>query len=181
MRQWDWFEEDEEDDLSHAQRVFLAALRARAGAWLCHSEDTQLVEPEDGCPHWRAVLDVPAQIENLYLITVGVCFDGTRILGGELHDQSFYPHPIDQSGVDVIDAVGTPEGLAQVAADWFERILARPVERREWESNGNTASEYVFSDTGAGICRGGQLVPGAYRRPPDRITPARGMHCDPAG
>jgi hypothetical protein len=86
--QFDWFEEDEEDDLSAAQRAFLAGLRQRAQSWSCGPEDTEIVAPGDGCDQWRAVLDVPSQIDNLILITVGVCFDDANIHASEVHNQS---------------------------------------------------------------------------------------------
>jgi hypothetical protein len=179
--QFAWFEEDEEDHLNDAQRVFLTALRTRADTWPCSPLDTQLVAPGDGCPHWRAVLDVSAQIEKLSLITIGVCFDGTRIWGGELHNQSYEPWPTERPRVEVIDATGTPEDLAQIAAEWFERVLARPVERREWSSGERVTYEYAFSDTGTGLVRGGAGAPGTVRRPPDRIIHARGTSDYAAG
>jgi hypothetical protein len=175
--EFDWFEEDEEDDLNQAERVFLAHLRERASAWPCGPQDTQLVEPEDGCPHWRAVLDVGAEMEreNLCLITVGVCFDGASIRCSEVHSQSYYPHPDKQSRVDVVEATGTPEGLAEITADWFEWILARPVARREWWSSSSLAYDYVFSDTGTGLVSGGVADSERFRRPPDRIIHVRGV------
>ncbi|MER6072750.1 hypothetical protein ABT187_28680 [Streptomyces sp. NPDC001817] len=175
MLQFDWFEEDEEDDLSDAQRAFLVVLRSRAGTWPCRPEDTQLVEPEDDCPRWRAVVDVTAQIAPLILITVGVCFDGTSIWAGEVDSGGYYPRPADESRVEVIEAAGSPEDLARMAADWFERVLARPVERREWVRNGRSSYEYAFSDTSTGLCRGGNVGPDDYRWPPDRVVHARGV------
>ena len=174
--EFDWFEEDEEDDLSQAERVFLAHLRGRASAWPCEPQDTQLVEPVDGRPHWRAVLDVCAGMElgNLGLITVGVCFDGTSIRGSEVHSQSFSTYPDEWSRVEVVEATGPPEGLAEIAADWFERILARPVERREWWSSDGLTYDYVFSDTGTGLVCGGVAGLERFRRPPDRVIHARG-------
>lgn len=170
MIQFDWFEEDEEDDLSAAQRAFLASLRQRAQSWPCGPEATQIVAPGDGCDQWRAVLDVPSQIDSLILITVGVCFDDANIHASEVHNQSFCPCPAGRSRVEVIEASGTPEQLAHVAADWFEHVLARPVERREWLVDGRTAREYAFSDTGTGLSRQVALFPGAYVGPPHRVT-----------
>jgi hypothetical protein len=181
--EFDWFEEDEEDDLSQAERVFLAHLREWASAWPCGPQDTQLVEPEDGCPNWRAVLDVGTEMErgNLCLITVAVCFDGTSVRCGEVHSQSYYPCPDERSRVEVVEATGTPEDLAEIASEWFERILVRPVERREWRANGRLTYDYVFADTGTGLGCGGAAGPERFRRPPDRVIHARGEATHPTG
>lgn len=181
MIDWDWFDQDDEDDLTPAQRSFLAALRARTGTWTCLPEHTELAEPYSECPYWRAVLDVPAQIEKGILLTVGVCLDGPRVWGCELHNQSLIPYPAHQSRVEFINAVGAPAHLAAVTAAWFERILSRPIERREWIRQDDTAIEYAFSDTGTALSHGGRPFPGAFHRPPDRVTPARGIHRDPGG
>lgn len=176
MIESDWFEEDEVNNLSQAERVFLAHLRARAGTWPCEPHDTQLVAPVDGRPQWRAVLDVCAEMDRgcLGLITVGVCFEGTVIRGSELHNQSFHTYPATRSRVEVIEATGSPAALADAAADWFERILARPMERREWWSPEGLTYDYVFSDTGTGLVRGGAASPSTLLRPPDRVLRARG-------
>ncbi|MEY9873300.1 hypothetical protein ABH931_002782 [Streptacidiphilus sp. MAP12-33] len=171
MLQFDWFEEDEEDDLSDAQRAFLAVLRSRTGEWPCRPQDTQLVEPEDHCPRWRAVLDVTSELEPLILFTIGVCFDGTAIWAGEVDSGGYEPRPDDQPRVEVIEAAGSPEDLAHAAADWFERVQARPVERREWLRDPRNSHYYVFSDTGVGLCRRG----GVHQSPPDRVVHARGV------
>ncbi|WP_035805192.1 hypothetical protein [Kitasatospora mediocidica] len=181
MIELDWFEEDEEDDLSQAERAFLALLRMRARTWSCGPQNTELVKPADGCRCWRAVLDLSVEMEprGLGLVTVGVCFDGTSIRCSEVHNQSYYPRPDDQSRVEVVEATGTPQGLAEIAAEWFERILVRPVERREWWSDGALTYDYVFADTGTGLVLGGVAGPERFRRPPDRIIHARGHAAHP--
>lgn len=125
------------------------------------------------------MLDVSAQLENLGLITVAVCFDDTRIRAGEVHNQSFFPYPDNRSRVQTLEATGDPQHLAQVAADWFEHVMARPVERRVWLRNGRIAYEYAFCDTDTGLCRGGVDI-GAFSGPPDRVIHARGTHANSA-
>ncbi|WP_329562098.1 hypothetical protein [Kitasatospora sp. NBC_01266] len=176
MNEFDWFEEDKEDDLSQAERAFLAHLRMRARTWSCRPQNTELVKPEDGYPYWRAVLDVSVEMEprSLGLLTLGACFDGTNIRCSEVHSQSYYPRPDDQSRVEVLEATGTPQDMGEIAAEWFERILVRPVERREWWSDGRLTYDYVFADTGTGLVVGGVAGPERFRRPPDRIIHARG-------
>lgn len=181
MIEFDWFEADEEADLSQAQHLFLAHLRERARGWPCRPEYTVLAEPQSECPHWRAVLDVSAELEKYILMTVGVCFDGASIWGGELHNQCYLPYSYERGRVDLVEATGSPEELAQIASDWFERILARPVERREWWDGDRILCEYVFSDTGTALSRSAVTNPRAFSRPPDRIIHARGTSGHAAG
>ena len=171
MIQYDWFEEDPEEEFSDAQRSFLGALRNRAQTWPCDPEDTQIVVPEDGSAPWCAALFVNSQIGNLELLSVGVCFDGASIRAGQIHNQCFYPYPEEKSKVAVLEATGDPQHLAKIAADWFEQVMARPVEKHEWQRDGRTWCRYVFSDTGTGICSTGF---GDFRTPADRVISDRG-------
>lgn len=177
MIECDWFEEDPEDEFSDAQRAFLAMLRERSRSWPCGPQHTQVVVPEGSSWPWCAVLFVNSQIENLEVISVGVCFDGASILAAQIHNQCFYPFPEHQSRVAILEAAGAPEHLGQLAADWLEHVLSRPVERREWQHNGRTSYEYAFSDTdtdtdtGTALCASGSAD---FRSPPDRIVCARG-------
>ena len=174
MLEFDWFEEDPEFALSEAQRAFLAALRDRARSWPCTPNYTQLVEPDAACNDWRAILDVCSEIaDHLTLVTVGVGFDDASIRAGEVHSQNYHFLSQRDSRVEPLAAVGTPEHLASVAADWFEHIMARPVVLREWEREGRSWSQYVFADTGTGISRRGLL--GDFNSAPDRVIHARGM------
>lgn len=168
--------EDPEDDLSTAQRVFLAALRERARSWPCTPNHTQLVEPGGGREKWGAILDVGAQTEKSILISVGVFFDDTSIHAGEVHNQSFIPISDSRSVVEILKANGNPLHLAQAAADWFENLLMRPLERREWLRNGHVFCEHAFSDTGIPLSRSGWHPPGIFSTPPDRIIRLRGTH-----
>jgi hypothetical protein len=81
--------------------------------------------------------------------------------------------------VEVVEATGTPQDLAEIAAEWFERILVRPVERREWRSDGRLTYHYVFPDTGTGLLWGGDAGPERFHRPPERIIHARGQAAHP--
>jgi hypothetical protein len=180
MVRFDWFEECDGDDLSTDQRGFLAGLRARANSWTdswrCRPENSRLAGPDPWFPHWRAVLDVPARTRNLSLITIGVCFDDAHVWGGELHNQSFYPEPADQQAVEPIDITGTPQRMAVVTADWFERVLARPVTKLEWDSPDGIAYSYRFSDTDTGLVKGGPWFQHSYPHRPDRVIADRGSH-----
>ncbi len=103
-------------------------MRERAGAWTYRPESTQLVEPDDELPYWRAIFDVAER--NRHLFSIGLCFDGTSFWGGGL-DEFYRPLHWERSRVEFIQIGGTAEALAQVAADWFERVLAGPIEQRK--------------------------------------------------
>jgi hypothetical protein len=172
----EWFEALDDDDLDASQRAFLAALRERARAWPCEPRDTLLARPAHGeRDGWVAALDVIAGVENTILLTVGARFDGVSIRCGEVHNQLFFLVPAARSKVRVLAASGDPDHLASAASDWFDEVLARPVERREWVlAHGRVGVAYAFSDTGRGL--GGEAVAldEARVRPPDRIVHARG-------
>lgn len=175
MRQFEWFEQDPEDDLSTAQRSFLAALRERARSWPCAPNQTQLVEPRVGCGMWGAILDVSTPVGTSILITVGVFFDDTSIRAGEVHNQSFVPTSDGQSRVEILEAAGDPQQLAHTAAEWFESLLVRPLEQREWLRDGHVFREYAFSDTGIPLVgRDAWHPPGICGTPPDRVIQLRG-------
>ena len=179
MVEWDWFEEDPEDDLSDPQREFLAALRVRARSWACTPNYTVLVEPGRPGDEWRALMDVATKAgatagKGSILVTIAVAFDGMSVHGGEVHSQNYHFLSHLRSLVDPLPLeTGTPEQLADIAADWFEQIMARPVLLHEWDRHGRTYSRYVFADTGTGI--GGNLFLGNVTGPPDRVIQARGV------
>jgi hypothetical protein len=101
-----------------------------------------------------------------------VCFDDTSIQASEIHNQCYYPPcPEDVSLVPILDAGGSPEDLARAAADWFELLMNRPIEKHEWHRNGRSWSRYVFADTGQVLSR--SLWHDASS-PPDRINCAFG-------
>lgn len=175
MLQFDWFEEDPEFDLSTAQRTFLAALRERARSWPCTPNHTQLVEPGGMSETWDAILDVPTPAEDYILITVGVFFDDTSIRAGEVHNQNYHPLSARRSSIEIMEATGDPQHLAQAAAAWFENLLLRPLERREWLRNGRVFRVHAFSDTGTPLmARSALRSPSIYSTPPDRVIQIRG-------
>lgn len=177
MLEYDWFDEDPEWLLDDSQLAFFATLRERARSWSCTPNHTEIAEPDGACDEWRAILDVTSEVPGdfLGLVTVGVSFDGTRINAGELHSQNYHFLPDDFSRVTPLVATGTPERLANIAADWFEGVMARPVVLRTWERGGRRWSEYVFADTGTAIAGRGF---GDFNSPPDQVIHARGIPVD---
>jgi hypothetical protein len=126
---WPWFlaEFDEDSDVvaPDAVRAFHLALRERAGSWPCEPTHTEFVSPSPPGRDWCAVLDVISPARSITEITVGVCFDGSRIRASEVHNQNYHPLSARQSRVEIMEATGTPEELAGIAADWFEALMAR--------------------------------------------------------
>ncbi|MDP9863362.1 MULTISPECIES: hypothetical protein [Streptosporangium] len=145
--EYDWFECDEE--LGEVQHVFIVALRARALTWAADPVDSRLVPPERGYP-FVACLNIDAPQENFVLLTVGVHLEGHRLRGDRLHHQDFTLPEVPTSLA--MEVSGSPEELAEQAADWFEAIISRPVVRYEWLHAGQVyASRYLFPDTGEGL------------------------------
>jgi hypothetical protein len=125
---WPWFlaDFDEDSDVMapDAVRAFHFALRERARSWPCQPTDTEFVSPSTPGREWCAVLDVISPARRVTVITVGVCFDGSRIRASEVHNQNYHPLSARQSSVEIMEATGTPEELADIAADWFEALIA---------------------------------------------------------
>ena len=168
MLTFDWFEAYDADELNAAQLEFLAVLRERARRWPCMPNATELAAPGDGCTQWRAVVDISAEIENLGLITVGVCFDGYSMRASEVHNQSYCPYPADRSRIEVLEATGAPQELGELAATWFERILRRPVLYREWVRHGQVACEWGLADPEQWLVARGSNFPRVGK--PDRFA-----------
>lgn len=92
---------------------------------------------------------------SMSLMSIGVYFDGSRLRGDHLHNQS-YELP-DMPTPDAISAEGRPEELAARAADWFEELLRRPLLRREWWSRGRiVARRWEEEATGRPLVYGGR-------------------------
>jgi hypothetical protein len=145
--EYDWFECDEE--LDEVQCAFVVALRARALAWVADPVDSRLVPPERGYP-LIACLDIDAPQENFVLLTVGVHLEDHRLRGDRIHNQDFTLPEVPTSLA--MEASGSPEDLAERAADWFEAIIGHPVVRYEWLHAGQIyASREFFPDTGEGL------------------------------
>jgi hypothetical protein len=71
-----------------------------------------------------------------------------------------------------MEASGSPQELAERAANWFEMILERPVVRQEWLHSGRIyAVRYLFRDTGEGLSQmyNLELAPSGFR---DRLMAA---------
>jgi hypothetical protein len=171
-----WFEfyDDtiEADPGSAADRAFLAGLRARAVsyAWPCEPYDTWTYHAIGDDRHLLRVGVWLDDDENRRsLLTYGVEFDGTRIVGGE----SYHEIPFDLEGATELEFSGSVEFLVARAAEWFEWLLSWPIELREWFDNGEQVyREWVVASTERKLTA--QMRP-RPNRPPDRITLVRGV------
>lgn len=157
---------------SAADSAFLAGLRARAAshAWACEPSDTWTYHAVDGDRHLLRVGVWLDDDENRRaLLTYGVEFDGTRIVGGE----SYHDIPFDLEGPTELEFSGSVEFLVERAAEWFEWLLSWPIELREWFDNGEQVyREWAVASTERKLTA--QMRP-KPNRPPDRITLVRGV------
>ncbi|WP_431037698.1 hypothetical protein ACQYWQ_25195 [Streptomyces sp. P6-2-1] len=148
-----WFEDegpagdDEEPwEFSEADLSFLAALRARAAAWRVPRAPHHVGRSEDEA----SLLVRVGLADEEYHLVLGewaVHFYGAYVLAGKVGDQLYNLHESPAYGS--FRATGTAEDLAGRCADWFERLLSRPVVREEWPSeDGRHAVRWEFADTG---------------------------------
>lgn len=176
-----WFEFYDDtitvDPSSAADRVFLAGLRARAVShtWSCDPGDTWAYHELDDGQHLLRVgmwLDDDDDEHRAGLYTCGVEFNGTRVIGGDAYHD--IPFDLDAHSAGSIEFSGTVEALVDRAAEWFEWMLSRPIERRDWLESGQlVCRRWVMADTGQGLV--GQYLVKPHRRP-DVVTLVRGVH-----
>lgn len=152
--------------LTPLERSFADVLRTRASTWPPESGYGTLLDDPCG-----AVLDIDDPARHLGLLTVGVYLIGDTLRGDKVHNQLFNlpdrPTPL------ALQATGSPEELAERAADWFEALLRRPIVRHEWLRSGQVyALCYVFADSGQALVEG--RVRTGNLGTPDRTVPIRG-------
>ncbi|MET7431059.1 MULTISPECIES: hypothetical protein [Streptomyces] len=152
MDTYSWFEvEDPEQygeepwNFDEAERAFVAALRGRAAVWRVPWAPSQVGRPEDR----SSLLVHVCLLDETRSVALGewaVHFHGTHVRAGKVRDQLFNLHESPER--DFFRASGTVEELAERCADWFERLLSRPVVRAEWPSEaGAYAARWEFADT----------------------------------
>ena len=162
------FDYDGEVELGSFQIGFLEALRKRTRSW-DQEEDTFVRIPgPDQLLLGLHLVDVEARAS---ILTIGAVVGPEHVVADKLHNQLFeLPTVPTELGLDV---AGSPADLPDLTADWFEQILRRPLERREWGPEGRAeARVWLFTDNGQEL-----VVSGRRERrlgPPDRITLVRG-------
>ncbi len=145
-----WFEIDGpvgELEIDEAELAFAARLRALAGCWDVPFASSWVGRPEDDS---ALLAVVTLGTSQLSLADFGVHITGSTMRGDRLHNQLYFlpEWPTSFS----MEVTGSPEELAERAAEWFETILRKPVVRYEWEHNGQIYAElYLFADTREGM------------------------------
>jgi hypothetical protein len=125
-----------------AEFEFVSELNSRAekGAWSADywPRDDRLLFTV--CPSDRE--------HNCVLRTLRIDFDGARVVFGpdETHQLVTDLDP-GRPGVRLVSGI-SPTAMADAAADWIERELARPIVRREWKGMTFTHREWILDDTG---------------------------------
>ncbi|HEY9369163.1 hypothetical protein [Streptomyces sp.] len=159
----DWFDSDPELDSTEEGLRFLAVLRERAesGGWSCDPDDTYA---SFAVFENRTELLVTLELwDNTiepggHVLTVGAFFTGSRLVGGEFHDQLY---TLERSSETAIEASGSPEDLAERAAEWFERMLDLPVLRNEFVVDGRIVNrQWVLAHTGREVASQFRVEPG---------------------
>jgi hypothetical protein len=125
------------------EKQFLEFLnrRAEAGGW--YADDFYVWDD-------RVVIAVCARdlSSNLLLRTLRVDFDGYRLAFGpdETH-QYATDLSADRPGVTIVTD-RAPQELADIAADWLEREMIRPIVRNQWFRLSFNRTAWVLQDTG---------------------------------
>ncbi|WP_406861609.1 hypothetical protein ABZO31_14520 [Streptomyces sp. HUAS MG47] len=154
-----WFAQDPDLDPTEESRRFLTALREHAAGWPCDPEDTYA--SFEVFEH-RTELLVTLYLYDgeHHLLTVGAFLTGagTRLSGGEFHDQLY---TLEQHPETLIEARGTPEHLAERAAEWFLRMAALPVLRNEFAVGGRVVNrQWVLAGSGRELTARFRVQPG---------------------
>ncbi|MER5430578.1 hypothetical protein [Streptomyces sp. NPDC002588] len=150
-----WFEIDDPDDdfeFNDTERAFVSALRERCGAWAPADVVGEIGRPDD----WEALLAhvglSDGEEPRRHLIELGVHLVGDRVRGDRLHNQ-LYLLP-DRPSFWALDATGSTERLAELAAEWFRAVLDKPIVLYVWLHEGYAyAARYAFADSGETICQ----------------------------
>ncbi|MFB7449892.1 hypothetical protein [Streptomyces sp. NPDC056194] len=147
-----WFEIDDPDDefgFDAAELAFATALREQANSWNVPYAHNWVGRPEDDSS-LLAFVGLNDKHRRVSLIDIGVHLVGSSVRGDRLHNQlHFLP---DQPTSLAMEAVGSPQELAERTATWFETLLRKPIVRHEWEHSGQVyATRYLFADTEEGL------------------------------
>ena len=134
-----------EAGLSPSQLAFLAAWRTRIQAWPHDARaDLRPTDEHDGCLVVYA--DLVNTARHNILLTIAAHVDDTTVRCDWAHNQHFLlpAKPTANS----LATTGSPQELAERAADWFEANLRRPVVCHEWRLRGGQfARTWLFADT----------------------------------
>jgi hypothetical protein len=149
-----WFEIDDPDDdfeFDDTERAFVSALSGRCMAWAPADVVGEVGRPDD----WESLLahvSLSDRAEHRHLIDLGVHLVGDRARGDRLHNQ-LYLLP-DRPSAWALDATGSTERLAELAAEWFRAVLDKPIVLYVWLHEGYAyAARYAFADSGETICQ----------------------------
>ncbi|WP_427886935.1 hypothetical protein ACQHIV_28945 [Kribbella sp. GL6] len=151
---------DEVPPLTEDEAEFVEVVRARTVGWVPSTApedwyDGMQVGSDDGrCLVWADLI-----VDNSTLLTVGAYYNGAVTTTGSLHTQLFV---LDRDDIRVLPSTfgGPVSEQAAGAADWLDRLVRRPIRRRDWSG---TAREYAFADDGTSL-----VVSGSQR---DRSGP----------
>ncbi|AVH56909.1 hypothetical protein C4B68_15205 [Streptomyces dengpaensis] len=158
-----WFDADPELEATEEGLRFLTVLRERAeaGAWPCDPDDTYAsFAVFENRTELLVTLDLwdPVSASDAHIVTVGAFFTGLRLIGGEFHDQLY---TLECPPETLIEQSGSPEFLAERAADWFTAMLALPVLRKDFIVDGRVVNrQWVLARTGRQLASEFRVEPG---------------------
>jgi hypothetical protein len=157
-----------EAGLRPSQQAFLTAWHQRTHTWPYDAlGDVRPVDEHDG--DLVVFADLVDTTRNSSMLTIAAHFDGTTVRCDRVHNQLFCLPATPTA--EALIATGSPEELADRAADWFEAVLRRRVVCHEWHQRRGrvVARNWLFADTGELLAGQGPR----QSRPPDSKYDAR--------
>ncbi|MEU9207581.1 hypothetical protein AB0D27_06380 [Streptomyces sp. NPDC048415] len=158
-----WFDIDPELEPTEEGLRFVTTLRERAaaGAWSCDPDDTYATFAVfENRTELLVTLDLrdPVSESDAHIFTVGAFFTGSRLIGGEFHDQLY---TLERTLETAIEHSGSPEFLAERAAEWFTAMLALPILRNDFIVDGRVVNrQWVLARTGRQLASEFRVEPG---------------------
>lgn len=151
MSQGVLFEIDDDDDETTADdRAFIAKLNEYVRRPPGDSVRGEAFRDEDD-DVLIATVDISDPVENVHLAAMGVHVGDGRVRGDRFDRHYEFPPAPTPFAMDV-SAGG--EELPRSTADWFTRVLQRPIVLYVWLNDGYAyGARYLFADTGETLCQ----------------------------
>jgi hypothetical protein len=147
-----WF--DFEGASSEKRRIFVEELNKLAEKWLymgITKDDSYTRHDENKVV---VAIDISDEQEKKVLYTWRADYDENRVIVG-VDETSQLATNLNLKGDGTIEFRGSeasPQNCAIFVADAFEKMLLRPIERREWKKEDYFYRCWVLSDTNREIC-----------------------------
>ncbi|MCO6006112.1 hypothetical protein NE236_14050 [Actinoallomurus purpureus] len=143
--------DDPDDEFTSDERAFVAELSDRLGALLDSPEYGSAFRDEEGDALVTAVSLTDPEA-RLSLVDLGTHLANGRVRGDRLHNQLYFLPESPSSWA--LDETGDVGELARRSAEWFARMLRRPIVLYVWlHERYAYAARYAFADRDETLCQ----------------------------